>query len=60
MDYNENQVIYILLLNHRIRECVAAKMILIYHEKGESNLADLLTKVLPVERRQQLLRGLMN
>ena len=45
---------------HRIRECVASKMILIYHEKGESNLADLLTKVLPVERRTQLLKGIMN
>ena len=45
---------------HRIRECVASKMILIYHEKGESNLADILTKVLPVERRVQLLKGIMN
>lgn len=45
---------------HRIRECVAARMILIYHEKGDSNLADILTKVLPVERRTQLLKGIMN
>ena len=45
---------------HRVRECVAAQMILIYHEKGESNLADILTKVLPVERRTTLLKGIMN
>ena len=45
---------------HRIRECVASKMIILYHEKGESNLADILTKVLPVERRTTLLKGIMN
>ena len=45
---------------HRIRECVASKMMLVYHEKGESNLADILTKVLPVERRVRLLKGIMN
>ena len=33
---------------HRIRECVAAKMIFIYYEKGNSNLADILRKVLAV------------
>ena len=45
---------------HRIRECVAARMMLVYHEKGESNLADILTKVLPVDRRTMLLKGIMN
>ena len=45
---------------HRVRECVASKMIIIYHEKGETNLADILTKVLPVERRVTLLKGIMN
>ena len=45
---------------HHVRECVASKMILIYHEKGETNLADILTKVLPVERRVTLLKGIMN
>ena len=45
---------------HRIRECVASGLILIYYEKGESNLADLLTKSLPVERRVKLLKGIMN
>ena len=45
---------------HRIRECVASEMILLFHEKGDSNLADLLTKLLPVERRVTLLKGIMN
>ena len=45
---------------HCIRECVASQMILVYHEKGESNLADFLTKSLPVERRVTLLKGIMN
>ncbi len=35
-------------------------MILVYHEKGDSNLADILTKVLSVERQTQLLKGIMN
>ena len=42
------------------RECVASKMILVYHEKSESNLADLLTTVLPVEQQVNLLKGIMN
>ena len=45
---------------HGICECVASKMILIYHEKDECNLTDILTKELPVERRTHLLNGLMN
>ena len=45
---------------HCIRECVASGMILIYHQQGDSNLADLLTKTLPVERRVKLLKGIMN
>ena len=44
---------------HRIREAVAGGMILIYHEDGQSNLADLLTKVLSVERRRKLILGLL-
>ena len=45
---------------HRVRDCVAVRMMLVYHEKGDSNLADILTKVLPVERRTKLLKGIMN
>ena len=44
---------------HRIREAVAAGWLLIYHESGESNLADLLTKVLTVERRRKLISGVL-
>ena len=44
---------------HRIREAVAAGWLLIYHESGESNLADLLTKVLTVERRRKLILGIL-
>lgn len=40
---------------HRIREIVAAGKALIYYEKSETNVADLLTKVLSVERRNNLI-----
>ena len=45
---------------HQIREYVAFRLILLCYEKGESNLADLLIKSLPVERRVKLLKGIMN
>ena len=44
---------------HRIREAVAAGTLLIYYERSESNLADLLTKVLPANKRQPLVEGLL-
>ena len=44
---------------HRVREAVAAGWALIYHENGNSNLADLLTKVLSVEKRRRLILGLL-
>ena len=44
---------------HRIREAVSGGWLLIYHENGKSNLADLLTKVLSVERRRKLILGLL-
>ena len=44
---------------HRIREAVVAVWALVYHEKGNSNLADLLTKVLSVEKRRHLIIGLL-
>lgn len=40
---------------HRIREFVASGKALIFHERSESNLADLLTKVLSVEKRNRLI-----
>ena len=44
---------------HRIREAVADGWLLIYHEDGQSNLADLLTKVLSVDRRRKLILELL-
>ena len=44
---------------HRIREAVAAGSILVYYEASESNLADLLTKVLPANKREPLIQGLL-
>ena len=45
---------------HRIREYVASGMMIIYHEKGESDFSDLITKSLPIERRIDLLKGIKN
>ena len=44
---------------HRVREVVAGGWILIYHEDSQSNLADLLTKVLSVDRRRKLILGFL-
>ena len=44
---------------HCIRETVAAGWILIYHEGSQSNLADLRTKELSVERRRKLILRLL-
>merc|ERR1712127_794245 len=44
---------------HRIREAVAAGTILIYYEASESNLADLLTKVLLANKQEPLIQGLL-
>ena len=44
---------------HCIREAVAAGVILIYYEASETNLADLLTKVLPANKRAPLIQGLL-
>ena len=40
---------------HQIREAVAMTSILIYFEKGVSNLADLFTKVLPANKCKDIL-----
>ena len=45
---------------HRVREFVAAGKGLIFHENTTSNIADLLTKVLPVERRKVLLQAILD
>ena len=45
---------------HRIREAVAAGTILIYFERSESNLADLLTKPLTARKRLPLVQALLS
>ena len=45
---------------HVVREHVAAKKILIFYENSKSNLADLFTKVLNLESRIRLLKGMLN
>ena len=45
---------------HRVREAVAAGKLLIYYEKSESNLADVLTKSLSRIKRDPLVDGLLS
>ncbi len=45
---------------HKIREAVAAGKALIYYEKSESNLADLLTKCLSARKRRPLIQALLS
>ena len=40
---------------HRIREAAAGKCIRVAFESGASNLADLLTKILPIGKREDIL-----
>jgi hypothetical protein len=44
---------------HKIREAVASGEILIFYERSETNVADLLTKVLSFERRNALIFPLL-
>ena len=45
---------------HRIRKAVAARKILIYYETSATNLADLLTKVLPNSKRLPLVQAILS
>ena len=45
---------------HKVREAVAAQKILIYYESTESNIADLFTKVLPVNKRLPLVQSVLS
>ena len=45
---------------HRARESVAAGAILVYYEKSETNLADLLTKPLSASKREPLVQSLLS
>ena len=40
---------------HRIREATAGKWIFVGFESGASNLADFLTKILPIRKRKDIL-----
>ena len=48
-----------MLSHHAVREAVAAKIIHMGKEDGMTNLADLFTKVLAVERRRALCRHII-
>ena len=45
---------------HKIRESVASEKVIIFHESTNSNLADLLTKVLPFEKRSKIIRCILH
>ena len=45
---------------HLVRESVASGMAEIYWEDGDSNLADLFTKVLPGPVRNNLIKGILS
>ena len=45
---------------HRCREAVAAGKLLIYYEKSETNLADILTKSLSGSKRDPLAESLLS
>jgi hypothetical protein len=44
---------------HKVRESCASGMIRIAHEQGETNLADILTKILPGPRMKKLLGNIL-
>jgi hypothetical protein len=44
---------------HRVREAVAARVIRIATEQTDTNLADLLTKPLPSQKRKALLESIL-
>ena len=45
---------------HRVRESVASGKLLIYYENTNSNLADLLTKVMNAAKRNNLIKGILS
>jgi hypothetical protein len=46
---------HVAICYHKVRESCASKMIRIAHEPGETNLADVLTKILPGPRLKKLI-----
>ncbi len=43
----------------KIRAAISAGIVLIYYESSETNVADLLTKVLSYSRRTELIRSVL-
>ena len=43
---------------HFVRENIAAETIIVFYESGDCNLADLLTKSLPPDKRKLLMSGI--
>ena len=45
---------------HRVREAIAAGTLIAFYEKSNSNLANLLTKPLPSNKREPLVQALLS
>ena len=45
---------------HKVREAVAADKLLIYYESTDTNIADLFTKVLPIQKRLPLIQSVLS
>ena len=43
---------------HKVRENIAAGTIIVFFESGATNIADILTKSLPPEKRKLLMNGI--
>lgn len=46
------------IVYHFVRENIAAATIIVFYESGECNLADILTKCLPPDKRKRLMSGI--
>ena len=44
----------------KVRSSIASGVALVYYEQSETNIADLLTKVLPYSKREKLVRSIMD
>jgi hypothetical protein len=45
--------------NHAVREAAAAGVLEVHEEDAQTNLADMFTKVLPADRRRELLGSII-
>ena len=44
----------------KVKSAIACGIALVYYEKSDSNIADLLTKVLPYSKRKKLVKCIMD